>query len=60
VPGYDFSLNAIAAIYRPADYRPLYTATSVAALQTASVNRFLGELNAYLTNKRAAAAAKPA
>ncbi|MFS0769664.1 autotransporter domain-containing protein [Brevundimonas sp. 2P06AA] len=57
VPGYDFSLNAIAAIYRPADYRPLYTATSVAALQTASVNRFLGELNTYLTNKRAAAAA---
>lgn len=57
VPGYQFSLNAIAAIYRPADYLTLYTPTTVAALQTAASNRFVNALNAYLTQKRAAAAA---
>ncbi|MBD3819657.1 MAG: autotransporter domain-containing protein [Brevundimonas diminuta] len=54
VPGFEFDFNAIVAQYRPADYRPLYAATTVAALQSASVNRFLGALNAYLDAKYAA------
>ncbi|HBY43045.1 autotransporter domain-containing protein [Brevundimonas sp.] len=54
VPGFEFDFDAIVAQYRPADYRPLYTATTVAALQAASVNRFLGALNTYLNAKYAA------
>lgn len=54
VPGFDFDFNAIVAQYRPQDYLPLYTASTVAQLQSAAINRFLGALNAYLGEKYAA------
>ncbi|WP_303717861.1 autotransporter domain-containing protein [Brevundimonas naejangsanensis] len=54
VPGFDFDFNAVLAMYRPADYMSLYTPTTVAALQNAALNRFVGTLNAYLNAKFAA------
>ena len=42
----------ILALYPRANYAGLYSATTVTALQNASVNQFIGVLNAYL-NARA-------
>lgn len=52
VPAYTMDRAGILALYPRANYAGLYSATTVTALQNASVNQFIGVLNAYL-NARA-------
>ncbi|WP_413060654.1 S8 family serine peptidase [Sphingomonas carotinifaciens] len=54
VPGYEFDRQGIQAQFTRAAYPTLYAATTVAALQSASVNRFIAVLNEYLGAKEAA------
>ncbi|WP_295194905.1 S8 family serine peptidase [uncultured Brevundimonas sp.] len=53
VPAYTMDSRGILALYPRANYAGLYSATTVAALETASVNQFLGVLNAYLAARNA-------
>lgn len=48
VPAYDMDWRGILSLYSPAEYRGLFTATTVSGLQSASINQFLGVLNDYL------------
>lgn len=52
VPAYTMDRAGILALYPRANYASLYSATTVPALETASVNQFLGVLNAYLDARR--------
>lgn len=53
VPAYTMDRAGILALYPRANYAGLYSATTVSALQTASVNQFIGVLNAYLSARTA-------
>ncbi len=53
VPAYTMDSRGILALYPRANYAGLYSATTVAALETASVNQFFGVLNAYLAARTA-------
>ncbi|WP_292019508.1 MULTISPECIES: S8 family serine peptidase [unclassified Brevundimonas] len=52
VPAYTMDRAGILALYPRANYASLYSAATVPALETASVNQFLGVLNAYLDARR--------
>ena len=52
VPAYEMDWRGILALYPRANYAGLYSATTYSALQTASINQFLGVLNAYLDARR--------
>lgn len=56
VPAYEMDWRGILALYPRANYAGLYSATTVSALQNASINQFLSVLNNYLAARQAGGA----
>lgn len=53
---FDLNREVIRSLYSPADYQALYSARTMRQLRAAGGQRLMGALNAYLEQKRAAAA----